>query len=421
MDFNWSEQQTLFRDSVTAFARRELANGALERAHSAQFPHDVAKKMADAGLLGITIPESDGGGGGTLMDAVIAIETIATVCPRSADVIQEGNFGAIRVLAHFANADQKKRYLTPLLKGEEVIAVAMTEPEAGSATTDLVTTATPDGAGYRINGRKVFPNPHADQYLVYVRYGPGVGGIGSVMLRRTAEGFSTGKPAKFMSGNDWATLYFDNVYVPPEDVLLGPGGFKKQIAGFNAERIGNAARSLAYGRYCYTLAREYAMTRKQFGRPLCEFQGLQWKFADMKMKLDAADHLLDDGVQRHCRAQIGAQHHHRETGLHQRFGEDGLLFLFTDTPVAAVQIHHYGRIALICGIIGVVNVQRLPRRVAVRDIEFALETLARFLGQLATQRMLGFDVSGPGPRIELSFDIALPVTPRHVCPPLDIV
>jgi alkylation response protein AidB-like acyl-CoA dehydrogenase len=80
--------------------------------------------------------------------------------------------------------------------------------------------------------------------------------------------------------------------VPPEDVLLGPGGFKKQIAGFNAERIGNASRSLAYGRYCYTLAREYAMTRKQFGRPLCEFQGLQWKFADMKMKLDAAQLLL---------------------------------------------------------------------------------------------------------------------------------
>jgi alkylation response protein AidB-like acyl-CoA dehydrogenase len=292
MDFRFTEQQEMFRDSVLAFARRELADGALERAHSAQFPHEAAKKMAAAGLLGITIPEKDGGGGGTLMDAVIAIETVATVCPRSADVIQEGNFGAIRVLAHFANADQKQRYLAPILKGEEVIAVAMTEPEAGSATTDLVTSATPDGAGYRINGRKVFPNPHADQYLVYVRYGPGVGGIGSVMLRRTAPGFSTGKPSKFMSGNDWATLYFDNVYVPPEDVLLGPGGFKKQIAGFNAERIGNAARSLAYGRYCYTLARDYAMNRQQFGRPLCEFQGLQWKFADMKMKLEAAQLLL---------------------------------------------------------------------------------------------------------------------------------
>jgi alkylation response protein AidB-like acyl-CoA dehydrogenase len=207
-------------------------------------------------------------------------------------VIQECIFGEIRVLAHFATADQKQRYLAPLLRGEEVIAVAMTEPGAGSATTDLVTSATPEGAGYRINGSKVFPNPHADQYLVYVRYGPGVGGIGSVMLRRTAPGFSTGKPSKFMSGNDWATLYFDNVYVPPEDVLLGPGGFKKQIAGFNVERVGNASRSLAYGRYCYEAARTYAMTRTQFGRPLCEFQGLQWKFADMRMKLDAGQLLL---------------------------------------------------------------------------------------------------------------------------------
>ena len=292
MNFHLSEAQQMFRDSVAAFARKELSEGALERAHNPHFPHEIAHKMAAAGLLGITLPEADGGAGGTVMDAVLAIEEIAKHCPRSADVIQEGNFGAIRVLAHFANADQKQRYLAPLLRGEEVIAVAMTEPGAGSATTDLVTSATTEGAGYRINGSTVFPNPHADQYLVYVRYGPGVGGIGSVMLRRTAPGFSTGKPSKFMSGNDWATLYFDNVYVPPEDVLLGPGGFKKQIAGFNVERVGNASRSLAYGRYWYEAARTYAMTRTQFGRPLCEFQGLQWKFADMKMKLDAAQLLL---------------------------------------------------------------------------------------------------------------------------------
>jgi alkylation response protein AidB-like acyl-CoA dehydrogenase len=161
-----------------------------------------------------------------------------------------------------------------------------------SATTDLTTTAVPDGQGFRVTGTKVFPNPHADQYLVYVRYGPGVGGIGSVMIRRGAQGFTVAKPSKFMSDNEWAPLYFDNVYVPPEDVLLPAGGFKKQISGFNAERIGNATRSLAYGRYCYNLAREYAITRKQFGRPLCEFQGLQWKFAEMKIQLDAAQLLL---------------------------------------------------------------------------------------------------------------------------------
>lgn len=292
MDFELTREQEAFQDVVRAFARRELEPRALERAHAAGYPREVAGKMAGAGLLGITIPEVDGGQGGTLMDAVLAIEQVALVCPRSADVVQEGNFGAIRVLAQFATADQKRRFLAPLLKGEEIIAVAMTEPDAGSATTDLATTATSDGPGFRVSGTKVFPNPHADQYLVYVRYGPGVGGIGSVMVRRGAQGFTVGRPAKFMSGAEWAPLYFDRVYVPPEDVLLREGGFKKQIAGFNAERIGNAARSLAFGRYCFNAARDYARSRKQFGRLLCEFQGLQWKFADMKTKIDAAQLLL---------------------------------------------------------------------------------------------------------------------------------
>lgn len=292
MDFALSDQQRMFCDSVAAFARKELAAGALARAHAAEFPRGVAKRMAAAGLLGITIPEADGGGEGTLMDAVLAIEQVARYCPRSADAVAEGNFGAIRVLAHFGSDDQKRRFLAPLLKGEEVIAVAMTEPEAGSAVTDLQTAATPEGDGFRINGSKLFPNPYADQYLVYVRYGPGVEGIGSVMIRRDAAGFSIGKASKFMSGADWAPIFFDNVYVPARDVLLRAGGFKKQIAGFNAERIGNAARSFAYGQYCFEAAREYATTRRQFGRLLCEFQGLQWKFADMRVKLDAARLLL---------------------------------------------------------------------------------------------------------------------------------
>ncbi|MEI9805605.1 MAG: acyl-CoA dehydrogenase [Pseudolabrys sp.] len=95
-----------------------------------------------------------------------------------------------------------------------------------------------------------------------------------------------------MSGEEWSQLYFENCRIPAANVLLGPGGFKKQIAGFNVERIGNSARSLALGRYAYNLAREYATVRKQFGRPLCEFQGLQWKFADMAMKLESAQLLL---------------------------------------------------------------------------------------------------------------------------------
>jgi hypothetical protein len=96
----------------------------------------------------------------------------------------------------------------------------------------------------------------------------------------------------FMSGEQWCELHFENCRVPAENVLLGPGGFKKQIASFNIERIGNAARALAFGRYAYNTARDYIGTREQFGRPLCEFQGLQWKFAEMAIKLEAAQLLL---------------------------------------------------------------------------------------------------------------------------------
>ncbi len=294
MDFNLTQEQCAFEEAVLGFAERHLAAGALRRAHQDDYPWDVAKLMAEQGLLGITIQEESGGQGGTLMDAVIAIQAIALVCPRSADVIQAGNFGPIRVLAEYGSEDQKDRLLKPMLAGEKLIAVAMTEPDAGSAVTDLKTTATPDGDGFRVNGSKVFTTHgrYADVLLAYIRYGKGVDGIGSVLIEKGAEGFTTGEPTRFLSGEEWVQLYFDDVYIGPENVLLGEGGFRKQIAGFNVERIGNTSRALALGRHAYEIARRHAMTREQFGRPLCEFQGLQWKFADMKMNLDAAQLLL---------------------------------------------------------------------------------------------------------------------------------
>ncbi len=294
MNFEFSPEQVEFRDSVRRFSEKHLAAGKLARAHDPAHPWDVAKLMAKQGLLGITMPEADGGQAGTLMDAVIAIEAVASVCPRSADVVQAGNFGPVRVLAEYGTPEQKEKYLTRILAGEAVISVGMTEPEAGSAVTDLRTTATPDGDGFRVNGSKVFVthSGYADVILAYVRFGPGVGGIGSVLIDTKAEGLRRGEPSAFMSGEEWTQLYFDNVYVPPEMVVLREGGFKKQIAGFNVERIGNTSRSLALGRYAFEEARQWAMQRKQFGRLLSEFQGLQWKFADMKIRLDAGQLLL---------------------------------------------------------------------------------------------------------------------------------
>ena len=294
MDFQLTQEQAQFRDSVLAFSRKHLAAGARSRAHTPDYPWDVARLMAKQGLLGITLAEADGGQGGNLMDAVIAIETVASVCPRSADVVQAGNFGPIRVLGEYGAPFQKKKFLTRLLSGEAVISVGMTEPDAGSAVTDLKTSATPDGDGYRINGSKIFTthSAYAEVILTYVRFGPGVGGIGSVLIETGANGVRRGKPSKFMSGEEWTEIHFDDVHVPNEMVLLREGGFKKQMAGFNVERIGNASRSLALGRYAFERARVWALERKQFGRLLAEFQGLQWKFADMKMQLDAAQLLL---------------------------------------------------------------------------------------------------------------------------------
>lgn len=294
MDFSLSDEQRMFADSVRGFAERHLADDALARAHRSEYPWDIARLMAEQGLLGITISAEAGGQGGSLMDAVLAIEQIASVCPRSADVVQAGNFGAIRTFAEYASEAQRARYLPDLLAGKSLIAVAMSEPEAGSAVTELRTTAHVDGDACIVNGTKVFSthSPEATLFLVYVRFGPSTGDIGSVLVDRDAPGLSFGKPTRFTGGDEWCQLYFEDCTIPVTNILLGKGGFKRQIQGFNAERIGNASRALALGRFAFDRAREHAGIRKQFGKELCEFQGIQWKFADMAIKLDGAQLLL---------------------------------------------------------------------------------------------------------------------------------
>ena len=294
MDFNLTEEQIAFQNSVRNLADKYLKEGNLRRAHDPLFPKDIAKLFSKNDLMGITLPEKDGGQGGKLMDAVLAIEQVALICPRSADVIQAGSFGPIRTFAEYATDYQKEKYLKKLLNGEMVIGLGMTEPNAGSAVTDLTTKAVKDGKGFRVSGSKVFTSnsPDADIFLIYVRYHEGINGIGSVIMDTSMPGFSKGKSSKYTNGEEWCALYFDNVYIPEENVLLGPGRFKKQISGFNAERIGNSARSLALGEFAFNVAKEYAVTREQFGKKICEFQGIQWKFSDMKIQIEAGRLLL---------------------------------------------------------------------------------------------------------------------------------
>src|SRR4029450_1112902 len=133
MNFDFTEEQKLFADSVRRFAQAHLEKGALARAHEPRFPFDVAKLMHAQGIMGITIPEADGGQGGSLMDAVIAIEQVAAVCPRSADVVQFGNFGPIRTFAEYGTPEQKASWLHDLLQGRIVMSLGISEPDGGWA------------------------------------------------------------------------------------------------------------------------------------------------------------------------------------------------------------------------------------------------------------------------------------------------
>lgn len=173
MQSDLTESQQIFYDAVHKFAVKELADGAVKRANSASFPWDVAKKCSDMGLLGITISKDDGGIGGSLIDAILAIQAIAEVCPRSADVVQAGNFGAVRTFSEYASDDLKSRFLPKILSGQTIMTLGMTEPEAGSAATELATTAELVDDEYVINGAKIFGthSGEASIFLVYVRFG----------------------------------------------------------------------------------------------------------------------------------------------------------------------------------------------------------------------------------------------------------
>jgi alkylation response protein AidB-like acyl-CoA dehydrogenase len=199
-----------FKRSIEAFAQDRLAPGARARAHSPDYPRETARLLAAQGLLGLSIPEQLGGQGAGLLAAVAAIQAVATGCPRSADIVQAGNFGPIRTFAEYATDGQRQRYLPGLLAGEQIIALGMTEPEAGSAVTELTTTATRHGGGYLVNGTKVFSthSADADVFLVYLRYEPGLDGIGSVLIDRGGPGLTVGPPSRFMNGEQWCPLYF---------------------------------------------------------------------------------------------------------------------------------------------------------------------------------------------------------------------
>jgi len=298
MDFQFNDEQKMFKDSVRRLSLKYFAPKAFTWGKEGSYPWENAKILAENGLLGMRLPEKDGGQGATLMDSVIAIMEITKVCPDTADVFHAGNFGALQQVAFLGNEFLKKNVLPKLLAGETIIAAAMSEPNAGSAVTDLQTTARFEGDHVVINGSKIFTTSgdRAGYFCVWCRFGKGVASSGAVIVPDNAPGFSRGKTEHHMGGAHHCMLYFDECRVPKEYVLMSEQGFKKLMSVFNIERMGNASRSLAMAELAYERSLQYVKERKQFGRPLCEFQGIQWKLVNMKLRIEQARWLLYKAV-----------------------------------------------------------------------------------------------------------------------------
>jgi hypothetical protein len=294
MDFNLTKEQQELKQWARDFAQEKFSAKAYTWVKNGEVPWENAKILAEHGLMGMTLPVEDGGQGMPLIDAMIVMEEVAKVCPNTADMLQVGNFGAIRQLAAYGSKKLKARVLPSILAGEKLISVAMSEPNAGSATTDLRTRARIEGDKVIINGSKVFNThgPHNSYYVVWVRFGEDVKTSGAILVERDAPGFRLGKTETHMSGEEHCALYFEDCEVPVENILVPEDGFRKLFTMFNVERLGNTARSLALAQSAFDMAVKHAKDREQFGRPLAEFQGIQWKIAEMKMKLDAGRLLL---------------------------------------------------------------------------------------------------------------------------------
>lgn len=261
-------------------------------------PDEERRRLAGLDLLGITLPTKYGGSGRPLLDALIVIEEIAKVCQLAAFPVFEATVGPARVIELFGTEDQKSRLIPPVVRGEKTIAVAISEADAGSAATDAQTQAHLEGDYLVINGVKRWCSGagHAEQYLVYVRLGqdPGATGLGAVVVDKDARGLTFGPQEKFMGfhGIGSADMFFDDVRVPHENLIVAKGGFKQLFTAFSIERIGNATMSLAIGQSCLDRCARYVLQRRQFGRELLDFQLVQASLADMIVQVEAARLLI---------------------------------------------------------------------------------------------------------------------------------
>lgn len=298
--FQLDPELEAFRQEVRKFAEKAFGGKAAYWDEKEEFPAENRDLLAKLGYLGMVIPEQYGGSGAPIIQGTVFLEEIARVCFNTGLVCQLALNGPSRAIAILGNEEQKKRWLPKTVTGEYMFAIGISEPHAGSAMTDMTTTALPDGDHYVLKGEKAFcTGAHlATHMLVFARFAKdsvGPRGIGALIIEKGTPGFSVSKPTRKMGGRGMpeVEVFFDNCRVPKENVLV-PGdptstkSFKILMSSFGPERVGNAAMCLGVAQAAYETAKAYSEQREQFGRPICEFQGIQWKIADMVVQIHAA-------------------------------------------------------------------------------------------------------------------------------------
>jgi len=299
MDFQLSPSQREFQETARRFACEQLIDVAEEiEANGAPISRDWLKRFADMGFLGINVSEEYGGLGLGNLEALLVLEEFAKVSSAVAFPIFESSVGPVRAVEHFGSDALKARIIPQVCAGDYIVAVAMSEPEAGTALTDLKTRAEINGGEIVINGSKRWCSGggHSDGYVVYCRLSdkPGAKGIGAVFVEKTTLGVSFGEPEALTGfrGIPSADIYFDDARVPEENLIVPAGGFAKLMAAFDLERCGNATMALAQASGALEDVLDYVQERKQFGKPIADFQAVQLKLAEMSMRVEASRLLI---------------------------------------------------------------------------------------------------------------------------------
>lgn len=290
MDFELSGESREIRDLARRVAEEKLRPTAFERRHDYAPPVENLKLLGELGLLGTCLPEAYGGSGRSELDAVIVIEQLGWGCPVTGARAVMAMTGPCSFIAKFGTEQQKQKYIPPVCAGEERWSISLTEPQAGSALTDMACRAEIVGDEVILNGDKTYCGAAADSdhILVFVRFGPGVSGIGAVIVHRDTPGMTLSSRHEFMSGSSWYELFFDDAVVPVSDVLFDGDGMRRLLSAYSLERTATGALVIGVAQIAFDLSVAYVEDRHQFGRPLSDFQFIQGKLAEMYIKMESA-------------------------------------------------------------------------------------------------------------------------------------